>query len=639
VNEKLAAKLDSLPLSPGVYLMKDHAGQVVYVGKAVNLRNRVRSYFQPRTSDSRAFVALLDGLLGDLETVLTSTEKEALLLENDLIKAHRPRFNVLLRDDKNFICLRLDAQHPYPRLEVVRHFKQDGARYFGPYSSATAIRETLRIINRYFGLRTCSDHALETRKRPCLLYQMRRCPAPCVYPIANADYGASVDAVSLFLEGRESELVSRLQAGMKKAAQALEFEEAARLRDQVFAIERSLERQRMATVDPIDRDVFACFREADRLLFYALFIRRGRVTGGQAFPFSGQEFPDAELFGSFVSLYYDQGAFVPKEVLLSIEPEGLEGLAEWLTEKKGEKVRVLVPQRGEKLELVKIAAKNAEAAFQERRRSREELDAILGRLQKRLELSKLPNRIECFDISHFQGSSVVASQVAVTAGEPDKSRYRRFKVHRPGNDDFAAMHEVLLRRLKRGAKEGDLPDLIVVDGGKGQLASALAAMKDLGLEGIDMVGLAKSRDLDVADRDAASERSAERVFLPNRKDAIVLPQSSPELFVLTRIRDEAHRFAITFQQKLARRRNLESELEAVPGVGEARKKALLRHFGSLKGVRAASIEALAECESLGPAVAERLHAHLHGQADGPDEVRDASVADAEGENAAVKPAS
>ncbi|MHB8873719.1 MAG: excinuclease ABC subunit UvrC [Myxococcaceae bacterium] len=631
MNAQLAAKLESLPPSPGVYLMKDHQGTVVYVGKAVNLRSRVRSYFQPGTSDSRAFVGLLDELLGDLETVLTANEKEALLLENHLIKAHRPRFNVLLRDDKNFICLRLDTEHPYPRLEVVRRFTQDGARYFGPYSSATAIRETLRIINRYFGLRTCSDHALESRRRPCLLYQMGRCPAPCVYPISAEQYRSSVDAVALFLEGRETELVGRLRERMKAASEALEFEEAARLRDQVLAIERSLERQRIATVDPVDRDVFAFFREADRLLFYALFIRRGRVTGGQSFPFSGQEFPDAELLASFVSLYYDQGAFVPKEVLLAIEPEGLEGLSELLTERKGEKVRVLVPQRGEKLELVKIAARNAEAAFQERRRSREELDAILLRLQKRLELSRLPLRIECFDVSHFQGAEVVASQVAVTAGEPDKSRYRRFKVRNPGNDDFAAMHEVLLRRLKRGAAEGDLPDLIVIDGGKGQLASAQAAMKDLGLSGVDLVGLAKSRDLEVEDRDASSARSPERIFLPNRKDPIVLPQSSPELFMLTRIRDEAHRFAITFQQKLSRRRTLESELEEVPGVGEARKKALLRHFGSLKRIREASIEELAECDGLGPAVAERLHAHLHGQPEADDEVRDASVEDAVGD--------
>lgn len=632
METRLEEKLASLPAVPGVYLMRDRAGNALYVGKAINLRSRVRSYFS-KTETDRAFIPLLEQLVGDLETFLVSNEKEALLLENELIKKHKPRFNVQLRDDKNFICLRLAVGQPYPRLEVVRRFKRDGARYFGPYSSASSIRETLRIINRYFQLRTCSDHALENRRRPCILYQINRCPAPCVYPIPEEAYRKSVEEVILFLEGKAGELVEALRARMKTASANLKFEEAARVRDQLFAIERSLERQKIAVTEPIDQDVFSLYREGDRLLIYALYIRQGRITGGQGFPFSGQEFPDEELLASFINLYYDNENFVPKEVLLPLEPEGLESLAELLSERKGEKVRVLVPRRGEKLDLIRMSQRNADQAFQDRKRSKQETSAILEKLKDRLRLSRIPRRIECYDISHFQGSTIVASQVAISDGELDKARYRRFKIKSVATqDDFASMHEVISRRISRGLRENDLPDLIVIDGGKGQLASAQAALKDAGVTQVDLVALAKSRDLDGGERDAPANRSPERLFLVNRKDPIVLPQNSAELFLLTRIRDEAHRFAITFQQRLMRRRNFRSVLEDIPGVGEGRKKALLRHFGSLKRIREAGIEELSEVEGLGPAVAERIHAFLHGNSrgssEGEDAVREASLEDA-----------
>jgi excinuclease ABC subunit C len=625
---QLQEKLDTLPTEPGVYLMKDRRGQIVYVGKAINLRNRVRSYFT-RTGDTRVFVSMLDSLLGDIETVLVHNEKEALLLENELIKKHKPRFNVLLKDDKQFISLRLDKKQDFPRLEVVRKYERDGARYFGPYSSAGAIRETLRIINRYFRLRTCTDHVLANRKRPCLLYQIGRCPAPCVYPVPPEEYRRSVDEVVLFLEGRATELVEGIKGRMKRAAGELKFEEAARMRDQLLAIERSLERQKVATTDFKDQDVFAFHREGDRILFYVLWVRQGRINGGQAFPFGSQEFPDEELLPSFVNLYYDQSSFVPEEVLLPLEPESLEGLEALLSERKGERVRVLVPKRGEKHDLVLMAAKNAEQAFTERKRTKEETDAVLSRLQQKLHLRNLPRRMECFDISHFQGSSIVASQVAVTDGETDKSRYRRFKIKTlEKQDDFASMYEVLSRRLKRGLEENDLPDLLVIDGGKGQLASVQAAMKDLGAGKVDVVGLAKSRDQEVFDRDQESARSPERVFVLGRKDPIVLPQNSAEIFMLTRLRDEAHRFAITYQQKDMRKSRVRSALEDIPGVGEVRRKTLLRHFGSLKRVQEATIEELAEV--VGPSVAERVHSALHGHPEQEEEdpIREASLADA-----------
>ncbi|MFZ5471212.1 MAG: excinuclease ABC subunit UvrC [Myxococcota bacterium] len=633
MDAALAEKLANLPTAPGVYVMKDRGGVVIYVGKAVNLRARVRSYFSRASSDSRAFVGLLHDLLGDIDTVVVSNEKEALLLENELIKRHKPRFNVQLRDDKNFICVRLDLSHPYPRLEVVRRFKKDGARYFGPYSSAGAIRESLRIINRYFQLRTCSDHALEHRRRPCLLYQIGRCPAPCVYPIAPEEYQKNVEAVVLFLEGKAGELVDGLRTRMKAAAKELKFEEAAALRDQLVALERSLERQKIAVIEPIDQDVFGFYREADRLLIYALYVRQGRLTGGQPFYFSGQEFPDDELLLSFVNLYYDHDNFVPKEVLLPFSPGGLEALGELLSERKGEKVRVWVPKRGEKLELLQMSVKNAEAAFHERRRSKDETAAILERLRQKLHLARVPRRMECFDVSHFQGASVVASQVAITDGELDRARYRRFQVKTvAGNDDFASMYEVVGRRVRRGVVEDDLPDLIVIDGGKGQLASAHAAIRDAGITGVDLVALAKSRDLEVADRDAAFAKSPERIFLLGRKDPVVLPQRSAELFMLTRLRDEAHRFAITFQQARMRKMSFASVLEDIPGVGAGRKRALLRHFGSLRRIQKASIEELADVGGVGPAVAERIHAFLHGSAEllGRDAIREASLEDASG---------
>lgn len=629
----LAEKLDQLPNQPGVYVMKDHGGRVIYVGKAVNLRNRVRSYFARASSDTRAFVALLERVLGDIETVLVTSEKEALLLENELIKKHRPRFNVQLRDDKNFLCLRLDTSHVYPRLETVRRPRRDGARYFGPYASASSIRETLRVVNRFFQLRTCTDHVLESRRRPCLLHQIGRCPAPCVNPIASEVYRANVEAVVLFLEGRSEVLVSNLKQRMKAAASRLEFEEAARLRDQMVALDRSLERQVVASTEAIDQDVFGLHREGDRIAIYVLHVRGGRLAGGQAQHFSS-EFPDEELLASFANQYYGDEQFVPAEVLLAAGPDALEALAELLTEARGQKVRVVVPQRGEKVELVKLAQKNAERALSERRRTREETQAVLERLQTRLGLSRVPHVMECFDISHLQGTSSVASQVASVDTEPDRSRYRRFKIKSfEGNDDFRAMYEVVSRRLKRGVAENDLPDLIVIDGGKGQLASAQAAMRDVGAQGVDLVSLAKSRDIEEgAPSDEAKAKSPERVFVAGRKDPIVLPSNSPELFALTRLRDEAHRFAITFQRKLSLRRGLNSTLDQVPGVGAIRRNALLKHFGSVRRLKEASEAELAAVEGLGPAVAQRVYAFLHGPVvevdDDGDDVRALSLQDA-----------
>ena len=654
-------------------MMKDRAGEIVYVGKAVNLRARVAQYFQAQSSDTRRFIPFLEELVFDIEVMITPSEKDALLLENELIKKHRPRFNVRLRDDKNFISLRLSSTHPYPRLEVVRRVRKDGARYFGPYSSASSIRETLSIVNRHFQLRTCTDQVMANRRRPCLQYQIKRCPAPCVYSVPGDDYQRSVEDVSLFLEGKAEVLTAQLSGRMKVAAGQLEFERAAQLRDQLRAIERSLEKQRTVLGDLLDQDVLGFHREGANLEVQLLFFRAGRLTGGRSFSFGRQEFPSDELLGSFLDQYYESGAFIPKELVVPLPLPDLEMREEWLSEKKGERVRVHAPERGEKLRLVAMATENAVHNFNERQRTQIKAQENLIRLQARLRLPRLPRRIECFDISTFLGELSVGSQVVFTDGEPDKAQYRLYKVRgEAAADDFASMYQVLTRRLARGlASEGrrDLPDLLVVDGGKGQLNVARAALRELGLDlsDVPLAGLAKSRVLedelrfaarqgfslaaaweekagpepeavqiegdgaespaapsapDPAAPAAASlagrsrkkgrfvkgeiERSPERVFLPGQKNPIVLRQNTSELFLLQRLRDEAHRFAITFHRKLRRERNFRSVLEEIEGIGEKRKRALLSHFGSLKRIRAAGEDEIAAVPGFNAQLAERV---------------------------------
>jgi excinuclease ABC subunit C len=679
LDEALRAKLKSLPAQPGCYIMKDRQGAVVYVGKAASLRARVAQYFQERSGDTRAFIPFLEDLLGDIEVMITPSEKDALLLENELIKRHKPRFNVRLRDDKNFISLRLSTSHPYPRLEVVRRIRKDGARYFGPYSSASSIRETLGLVNRHFQLRTCTDQVMNNRRRPCLQYQIKRCPAPCVYSVAQEDYQRSVEEVALFLEGKADELREQLRERMKMAAGFYEYERAAQLRDQLHAIERSLEKQRTILGDALDQDVLGFHREGPHLEVHLLFFRNGRLTGGRSFGFVKQEFPTDELLASFLDQYYESGAFVPKELILPLELQDAPMREMWLSDKKGERVRVHVPERGEKVRLVEMAMENARHNWEEKARSQKNHLEALTRLQQRLRLPRLPRRIECFDISTLQGQLTVGSQVVFTDGEPDKSGYRLFKVRgEAAGDDFASMYQVLTRRLKRGIEEASLPDLLVIDGGKGQLNVARAAMRELGLSlsDVPLAGLAKSRVLEDAERFAARqgyrtdeawdapgvakeseaghvavpagpiavdgvasalpgpvepaapmsrlgrsrkkgrfvkgdiERSPERVFLPGQKNPVVLRQNTSELHLLARLRDEAHRFAITFHRKLRRERNFRSVLEEIPGVGDKRKRALLAHFGSLKRIRAATAEEVAQVEGFNRDLAERVQRFL-----------------------------
>ncbi|MBC8133905.1 MAG: excinuclease ABC subunit UvrC, partial [Deltaproteobacteria bacterium] len=529
-RQTIAEILERLPVEPGVYLMKDRRGKAVYIGKAGNLRARVRQYFQPGSGDSRLFVPLLEGIVADIDTVVTTNEKEALLLENTLIKRHQPRFNVNLRDDKNYLSLRLDPQAKWPRLEVVRKLSNDGAYHFGPYHSASSCREALRVVNRHFQLRTCTDHVLANRRRPCLQFQIKRCPAPCVLPVSADEYADQVRDVRLFLEGKDDELVARLTTRMKDAAGNTQFEQAAAIRDQLRALEVTLQAQRVVSREFIDQDVIGLHREGLALEIAVMTIRQGKLVGSRAFSFGGQEFPDSELLSSFIGLLYDApAASIPDELLLPLAIDDAALKSEWLTERRPgrRRVEVLVPQRGDRKRLSDLAQKNAQVSFASRRNAREDVEVMLARLQRKLRLTKLPRVIECYDISHIQGFAPVASMVVFVDGRPDRARYRTYRVRgaepsagaggvtgRRGNDDFASMYEVLSRRFRR-AREGDagwdLPDLVVIDGGKGQLGMALAAARDVGIDvrpgqGLAMVGLAKERD---GDEEASPPAGAE----------------------------------------------------------------------------------------------------------------------------------
>lgn len=602
----LEDKLALMPSQPGVYLMKNGEGTILYVGKAKNLRSRVRSYFR-KSGDGRFRMQFLIPNVEDIEFLVTDTEKEALILENTLIKEHKPRFNVNLRDDKSYVNLRLDPRDRYPRLTVVRRPGRDGALYFGPYASSNSVRETLRTLSRIFPLRLCTDHVFSARTRPCLYYQIHRCSAPCVPGhVSDDEYRALVEQTALFLKGRDEELLKMLYAQMHEASGGLRFEEAGRIYRRIGAIERTIERQKVTSGQERDQDVFGFFREADSVEIQRLTIRGGKLLGGKSDLFTGQLSPDADILESYVNQYYAEDSEIPEEVLLPFALEGREGLADLLSERRGRRVSVLVPERGEKRALVAMANKNAELSFQARKDRERSQQATLEQLQERLHLRNFPRRIECFDMSNIQGTNPVGAMVAFTDGEPDKARYRKFQVKTvEGPDDFASMYEVLSRRYTRALEEDDLPDLIMVDGGKGQLNIAQAVLWELGIETPDLISIAKSR-LKPVQGAAEKHRTDERFFIPGRKNPVILPANSPTLFLLQRVRDEAHRFAITYHKSRRAKAAVHSALDDIPGIGPKRRRALLRHFGSVKAIAAASPETIQEVGMVSRKLAELI---------------------------------
>lgn len=598
------------PQSPGVYLMMDGQGQVLYVGKAIKLRSRLRSYFS-QGGDGRQQIPLLMRKVQSIKVIVTDTEKEALLLENTLIKEHRPRYNIELRDDKTYVSVRMDLREDFPMMQVVRQVKNDGARYFGPYSSSAAIRETLRQIYRIFPLRHAPLARCRLRGRPCLFHQIGQCSAPCYGKISKVDYRKLVDGVVQLLEGRESEVVAALRDQMQVAATQQQYERAAVLRDQIRLIEQSVEKQKVSDHAGGNLDVIGIHQDGGEVELALLFIRNGKLTGHRTFLLEWV-LDLQELLHGFLVDFYSREVILPDQLLLPFELEGAEALAEWLSDQRRKKVELLCPQRGEKKRLSLLAQRNAAESYKQRGERKQARQSLLLELQQRLKLSDLPERIECFDISNIQGEQAVGSMVVFCHGEPAKDEYRRYKIKTiVGADDYASLLEVLRRRLQRGIDEGKLPNLILIDGGKGQLGVLSEALKEFGLEqSISAVGIAKSRVVSNV-KGKVVERSEERFFLPGRKNPVVFRQGSAAGFLLERLRDEAHRFAISYHRKLRRKEGLKSSLDQIPGIGPSRRRALLKQFGSVKRLHNASIEEITAVPGFSGKIAGALFNHLH----------------------------
>ena len=597
------------PAAPGVYLMKDAAGAILYVGKARNLRLRVRSYFGS-AADGRYQIPALMGRVAAIDFIVTDTEKEALILENTLIKEHRPRYNIDLRDDKTYFSLRMNLDEEFPRLTVIRRVNSDGARYFGPYASASAAREVLNQLSRIFPLRHYPLETCRRRKRPCLFYQIRQCAAPCHGLISREEYAALAQGTALFLDGRNRAVLDLLRKRMAEAAAAERYEEAARFRDLLRAIETTLEKQKMVLPGG-EADIFGYCRQGNSLEVALLYLRGGRIIGGRTFT-TAWELDDAEGLGSLLLDYYHREVVIPEEILLPLPLEDAPVFAELLSEKKGRKVLVYLPRRGVKRELMLLATKNAESSAADRNKAERAMAETLEELRERLRLPLPPRLIECYDISLFQGADAVGSRVVFREGKSDPKSYRHYRIRSvSGTDDFAMMREVLTRRFSREGEER--PDLIVVDGGIGQLNILTAVLREMGIEGIGLAGLAKSR----VEREATSAeitKSDERVFLPGRKNPVTLRQNSSPLLLLARIRDEAHRFAVSYHRTLRGKKSLHSPLDDIPGIGAQRKKELLRRFGSLKKVREATVEELREVKGISEELARSIRDRLGGTA-------------------------
>jgi excinuclease ABC subunit C len=637
-GQQLRAVIRKLPASPGVYVFKDAVGRALYVGKADSLRHRVRSYFGSKPALDARIVRMTAEVAG-LDYIVTDTVSEAFLLENNLIKEHRPRFNIRLRDDKTYPFVKITLGEDFPRIVRTRRLARDGSRYFGPYASATSVDETLKLLRKIFPFRTCNLDIPEGKRvleRPCLLYYIKRCQGPCIEAIEKAEYRATIDRIVDFLEGKQEGVADDLRREMAGHAEALRFEAAAVARDKLRAVERTIEQQKVAAYSRAEHDVIGMAREEGDACLQVLVVRNGKMIGREHFMVEGaQDVPDDEVLGSFLGRYYSTTESLPRSVLVPMQPADAEVLAAYLSERRGVRVRVHAPERGDKRRLVALATQNAvEALARERTEwlaDESRRNEALGQLAAALGLERAPERIECYDISNVQGTSAVGSMVVFINGAPQPREFRRFRIRGEETpDDFRMMAEVLRRRFRRAARlrsrtgylslaavgadeppQADsrsddpeevtddpgwaLPDLVIVDGGKGQLSTALGVMRELELEDLPLAGLAKR---------------FEELYVPGRAGPVVLPRTSQALYLVQRIRDEAHRFAITYHRDVRGKRALHSVFEDVPGIGPARKKALLKRFGSVRRIREASVEEVAETPGIGRNVAERLKQHL-----------------------------
>ncbi|HEY67405.1 MAG TPA: excinuclease ABC subunit UvrC [Thermoflexia bacterium] len=628
VPEHIRTQIETLPRRPGVYLMRDAGGTVIYVGKAVDLRARVRSYFHVSAWENPKVRAIVSEI-ADVDFIVTDSELEALILEANLIKEHRPRYNVRLKDDKRYPYIKITWADPFPKVLITRRMEQDGSRYFGPFTSSSAVHQTLDLLRKSFPYLTCNREITGHDERPCLYYDIKLCLGPCIGAVTQEEYRAMIRGLVRFLEGRSEEVIADLEARMKAAADEWDFEQAASLRDQLRAVQRIVEKQKIVSSAGIDQDVIAFAREEGDACVQVFFIRGGKLLGREYFVLEGARDEDErEVMAAFLKQFYEEAAYVPPEVLLPEQIEEALVIEQWLRGKRGAKVTLRVPRRGQKRELVALAAENA-AETLAALRAQWQADAhkheqALAELQEALGLSRPPVRIECYDISTMQGTEVVGSMVVFVHAVPRKSDYRRFVVRSvQGQDDYASMREVLQRRFRRwqmatsgapgeagrpearlqpGVSSRDikgwakLPDLLIVDGGKGQLGVAVEVLKEFDLlDRVPVAALAKQR---------------EEIFLPGRTRPILLPRRSQALFLVQRVRDEAHRFAVTHHRARRRRAGVASQLDSIPGVGPARRKALLKAFGSLDAIRAASVEQLAAVPGIPRTVAQAIKEHL-----------------------------
>lgn len=612
VPDAVVEKLKKLPKSPGCYIYKNEKGDVLYVGKAIVLKNRVRSYFQTSTKHSIRIERLVSKIQ-DIEWIIVDSELEALVLECNLIKQHRPPYNVRLRDDKSYPYITI-TKEAYPRVLFTRKVRKDGAQYFGPYTSSYNVRDTLQLLHKVFPLIPCGKSwSGEAEQRPCLYYHLGRCMAPCAGLVEKKDYAAVIDQVEQILRGKEDSLIEDLKSQMANAAESLDFEKAAKIRDQIQAIDHTLQRQKVLNTDSVDQDVIAVVKDDRGAAIQMLYIRGGKLIGQHQYMLDGaQDAPPGEAVQEFVKQYYASAAEVPREVLLPVEIEEINIVQTWLRQKKGSAVSVEVPNGGEKLRLLEMAANNAEMAlnsFSQELAAKEDWAAeAMQQLQTELGLPTLPMRVEGYDISNIQGTAPVGSMVVTENGEAAKAEYRRFKIKflQETPNDFAMMNEVIMRRLRNyldgNEKFTTLPDLFMIDGGKGQLGAALKARDDLGLD-VPMVGLAKKQEI---------------IFVPTHKNLdgsysyreVVLPLTSPGLMLLRKLRDEAHRFALTFHRKIRDKRMNGSVLDEVPGVGPRRRRMLLRTFGSIEGIRRASPEEIASVPTMTKQLADKVKEYL-----------------------------
>ena len=644
-------KIPLIPKVSGVYLMKDKEGNVIYIGKAINLRSRVRSYFSS-SADNRFLTNVFVPQIADIEYILTDTEKEALLLENTLIKKHKPKYNINLKDDKTYVSLRINLNHSFPRVEVVRKrgytpltplkrgivgnaYMRSAVLYFGPYSSASSVRQMLKFIGDYFPLRRCSDNTFKTRTRPCVFYQIKKCSGPCCNLIAKEDYDRLIKDTIMFLKGNTRELLNILNERMKTQSENLQFEEAAKTRDLINAVELSSEKQKVYSMTPIDQDIISYHREFNKILFLIILIRNGILQDSKHFIFKDTGMNISILLASFITQYYSQDNYVPEEILIKSDVDDLATIENWLKEIRGKSTSLIVPKKGDKLRLVELATKNAQELLLGAIRKEKNVFELLEKMSAKFHLNKIPRRIECYDISNIQGVYPVGSMVTFIDGEADKKHYRHYKIKTvEGANDYAMIEEVLQRRFKRAIEENVFPDLIIIDGGKGQLNIALdvlkktpnytpltpvetqciaslqkgivgnAYMRSAAPHNINIIALAKGK---VRGR----KKVQERVFIPYRKNPIIFNPGDPMLLLLERIRDEAHRFAITFHRRLRKKGTIQSVLDNIRGIGAKRKKALIEHFGNIERIKNASIEQLQEVKGISKEVATKIYNHFH----------------------------